>query len=121
MPGRTGGSSTNPAQALNDNKRFAVVWSVLRALRSHDDRFDAEINQIDLNSKPTDRIIFGGGFGTSDGQSEGTDSAGAGTATLPFPPLDLPPAPSTPRSSRSAATASIGRAGPRMSRTSSPG
>ena len=82
----------DPAQALNDNKRFAVVWSVLRALRSHDDRFDAEINQIDLNSKPTDRIIFsGGGFGTSDGQSEGTDTAGPGTATLPFAPLDLPP------------------------------
>ena len=82
----------DPAEALNDNKRFAVVWSVLRALRSHDDRLDAEINKIDLNSKPTDRIIFsGGGFGASDGQSEATETAGAGTATLPFAPLDLPP------------------------------
>ena len=82
----------DPAEALNDNKRFAVVWSVLRALRSHDDRFNAEINQIDLNSKPTDRIIFSaGGFGTSDGQGEGTDTIGPGTATLPFSPLDLPP------------------------------
>ncbi len=82
----------DPAQALNDNKRFAVVWSVLRALRSHDDRLDAEINSIDLNNKPMDRIIFsGGGFGVSDGQSEGTETAGPGTATLPFPPLDIPP------------------------------
>ena len=80
----------DPAEALNDNKRFAVVWSVLRALRSHDDRLDAEINKIDLNSKPTDRIIFsGGGFGN--GESSQSEATGAGTATLPFPPLDLPP------------------------------
>ena len=80
----------DPAEALNDNKRFAVVWSVLRALRSHDDRLDAEINKIDLNSKPTDRIIFsGGGFGN--GESSQSEAAGATTATLPFAPLDLPP------------------------------
>ena len=50
----------DPAEALDDNERFAAVWSVLRALRSHDDRFDAEINKIDLNERPTDRIIFSG-------------------------------------------------------------
>ncbi len=70
----------DPAVALDDNKRFAPVWDVLRALRSHDDRFDAEINQIDLNKNPTNRIIFGGGNGN--GQISG----------LPFPPIDLPPA-----------------------------
>lgn len=43
-------AGTDPARALDDNKRFAAVWGVLRALRSHDDRFDAEINQIDLNT-----------------------------------------------------------------------
>ena len=46
-----------PEQALNDNKTFQVVWSVLRALRSHDDRFDLEINSLDLNKAPSDRII----------------------------------------------------------------
>ena len=46
-------AGVDPATALDDNERFAVVWSVLRALRSHDDRFDAEINQIDLNNNPT--------------------------------------------------------------------
>ena len=45
---------TDPANALDDNERFAAVWSVLRALRSHDDRLDAEINKIDLNN-PTRR------------------------------------------------------------------
>jgi predicted helicase len=45
-----------PEQALNDNKRYAVVWQVLQALRAHDDRFNAEVNKIDLNKK-SDRII----------------------------------------------------------------
>lgn len=34
--------------ALNDNKTYKVVWEVLQALRSHDDRFDAMINKMDL-------------------------------------------------------------------------
>ena len=74
-------AGVDPAAALDDNERFAVVWNVLRALRSHDDRFDAEINQIDLNNSPTPRIIIGG-----DGIAE------EDTLPLPFPPLDLPPA-----------------------------
>ena len=76
-------AGVDPAAALDDNERFAAVWSVLRALRSHDDRFDAEINKIDLNDTPTDRIIFSG------------DGMGGDTLRdapeLHFPPLDLPP------------------------------
>lgn len=37
-----------PHEALNDNKTYKVVWQVLQALRSHDDRFDAMINKTDL-------------------------------------------------------------------------
>ena len=70
-------AGVDPATALDDNQRFAVVWSVLRALRSHDDRFDAEINKIDLNDTPTNRIIFGGDT--------------PNTLKLLFPPIDLPP------------------------------
>ena len=77
-------AGVDPAAALDDNERFAAVWGVLRALRSHDDRFDAEINQIDLNNTPTDRLIFSGG-GTGDDTGNGTPEL------LPFPPLDLPP------------------------------
>ena len=58
---------TDPADALNNNERFAAVWNVLRALRSHDDRLNAEINKIDLNSTPIDRILFPGGEGDGDG------------------------------------------------------
>ena len=77
-------AGVDPAKALDDNVRFAVVWSVLRALRSHDDRLDAEINKIDLNNAPPVRIIFGGD-GTSDSEDEPSP------IDLPFPPLDLPP------------------------------
>lgn len=42
-----------PSAALADNKRFKVVWQVLNALRSHDERFDAMVNSIALNVKPT--------------------------------------------------------------------
>ncbi len=77
-------AGTDPATALSDNERFAAVWSVLRALRSHDDRFDAEINKIDLNKSPTDRIIISGGGMDWDGN-------GASALDLPFPPMDIPP------------------------------
>ncbi|MDM4772408.1 DEAD/DEAH box helicase family protein [Solimonas sp. SE-A11] len=37
-----------PHEALNDNKTYRVVWQVLQALRSHDDRFDAMVNKMEL-------------------------------------------------------------------------
>ncbi len=40
-----------PHDALNDNKVYKVVWDVLQALRSHDDRFDAFVNKLDLIGK----------------------------------------------------------------------
>ena len=54
-------------QALDNNKTFQVVWSVLRALRSHDDRFDLEINSLDLNQKRSERIIIIDGNGNGNG------------------------------------------------------
>lgn len=42
-----------PAAALEDNQRFKVVWQVLNALRSHDERFDAMVNSIALNTADT--------------------------------------------------------------------
>jgi predicted helicase len=41
-----------PSAALGDNRRFKVVWQVLNALRSHDERFDAMVNSIALNTGP---------------------------------------------------------------------
>ena len=36
-------------KALDDNERYGVVWQVLNALRAHDDRFEARINQLNLD------------------------------------------------------------------------
>ena len=47
----------SPEEALDDNEAFSVVWSILNALRSHDDRFEAMINSIALNNEKPTKII----------------------------------------------------------------
>ena len=42
-------ADVEPEHALDDNERFKVVWTVLNALRAHDDRFNATVNKIELN------------------------------------------------------------------------
>ncbi|WP_027824327.1 DEAD/DEAH box helicase [Laribacter hongkongensis] len=49
-------SGMAPDEALNDNKTYKVVWQVLQALRSHDDRFDAMINKLDLVGNDTSKM-----------------------------------------------------------------
>ena len=46
-----------PEHALDDNKRFQVVWQVLKALRAHDERLDAAINSMELNGQGPENII----------------------------------------------------------------
>ncbi|MFC4254413.1 N-6 DNA methylase [Altererythrobacter xixiisoli] len=46
----------SPEEALNDNERYKVVWQILNALRSHDERFDARLNQADLGVDISDKI-----------------------------------------------------------------
>ncbi|MEU8272120.1 type ISP restriction/modification enzyme [Sphaerisporangium sp. NPDC049002] len=67
-----------PEKALADNKRFKTVWEVLQALRAHDDRFNATVNQIDLNKKKPDNKIGIGSIGPNDESVGGAD--GSGTA-----------------------------------------
>ena len=52
-------SDVEASKALDDNKRYAVVWTVLNALRAHDDRFNATINKIDLNKRKPLSIMVG--------------------------------------------------------------
>jgi predicted helicase len=47
-------------KALDNNTEYKVVWDVLNALRAHDDRFDAIVNQIELNRNKPSNIIVGG-------------------------------------------------------------
>ena len=53
-------NDVKPEEALNDNERFKVVWTILNALRSHDENFNAHVNQINLNKKKPPKIVVGG-------------------------------------------------------------
>lgn len=44
-------SGMTPEQALDDSKVFANVWSILQALRSHDERIEARVNALALEQK----------------------------------------------------------------------
>ena len=74
----------DPVDALNDNERFATVWGVLRALRSHDDRLNAEINKIDLNDNPGDIIIIEEGGGDGGYSDNGERTIDPDQLLLPF-------------------------------------
>jgi len=52
-------SDVDPNVALDDNERYRVVWTVLNALRAHDDRFNAIVNKIELNKKKPNQILVG--------------------------------------------------------------
>jgi predicted helicase len=46
----------SPEKALNDNEKYRVVWQILNALRSHDERFDSTINKMGLGEDVSNRI-----------------------------------------------------------------
>lgn len=50
-------AGAEPDKALGDNKKYKVVWDVLRALRAHDERFEARIEQFDLNRATHDAQV----------------------------------------------------------------
>ncbi len=52
-------SNVEADKALDDNDRYRVVWTVLNALRAHDDRFNALVNKLELNKKRPDQILVG--------------------------------------------------------------
>jgi len=51
-------ANVDPEEALNDNKKYKVVWDVCQALRAHDDRFEATINKINLNKQKPDQVAY---------------------------------------------------------------
>lgn len=58
-------------KVLGNHPNFKVVWTVLNALRAHDDRFNAEVNKIELSKRKPKNIIFGGVGGRGDDKSDG--------------------------------------------------
>ena len=80
-----------PERVLDDNKRFQVVWQVLKALRAHDERLDAAINSMELNGQGPENIIVEQvsldkakkqddplGGSAPDGDEAGAESSGSG-------------------------------------------
>ena len=60
-------------QALDDNETFAVVWEVLKALRSHDERLDARINALPYDKNkatPVVSVVDTGNTGTQPDQPD---------------------------------------------------
>lgn len=56
-------SDMDANEAMDNSDRFKVVWTVLNALRAHDDRFEATVNKIELNKKKPKQILLGGVLG----------------------------------------------------------
>lgn len=78
-------SNISAEDALNDNERFKVVWTVLNALRAHDDRFNATVNKIELNKKRPSNILVGTttvGFGDDGKPTEKGSGDGVSTKAV---------------------------------------
>lgn len=58
-----------PEEALDDSKVFANVWSILQALRSHDERIEAKVNALALQQEAEKHK--GGGAADHRGWDEG--------------------------------------------------
>lgn len=67
-------SDVKPEDALDNNVYFSTVWSILNALRSHDDHFNAEVNKIALNKNKSSKVIVGGPGIGHDAISDSQDS-----------------------------------------------
>ena len=50
--------NTEPEEALSNNERFKVIWQILNALRAHDERMDARINQADIGEDISDKVVL---------------------------------------------------------------
>ncbi len=81
-------SDKEPEKALDDNKKYRVVWQVLNALRAHDERLDKEFATIDLNRKKDDKINVIGVGGGSLPQDDKDKKPEQGSFLLSFPELD---------------------------------
>ncbi|GAA4486854.1 DEAD/DEAH box helicase [Microbacterium panaciterrae] len=89
--------------ALSDNERYKVVWQVLQALRSHDERLDAQINQMAITGKAPESIVIehidltrkssrsdtGHGIGDGDTMPDSDGSTASGSAS-PAPSVAVP-------------------------------
>ena len=70
----------DPAASLDRNNAYAHVWEVLQALRSHDERFDAWVNKLDLNRNRDGAPVAVIGVGPREPREEGAQPGGTNGA-----------------------------------------
>ena len=62
-------AGATPESILDNNKSYDVVWQVLNALRSVDERFEATVNKLQLNkNKPENIQVIGVGSAPDDNE-----------------------------------------------------
>ncbi len=47
-----------PSEALDDNQRYQVIWKVVQALRSHDDRLETAIDKLPYSRKLPANVVI---------------------------------------------------------------
>ena len=106
--------ASRPKLRWMTTKTTKSVWQVLQALRAHDERFNAMINQIELNKNKPDKIqVIGVAFNDPPGQYTGETPKI--TPTLPFPQFEEYRDAFLPKLFLNVAVADIGRNGRKMS------
>lgn len=69
----------DPSTVMDNDKKYKEVWQVLNALRSTDERFDAEVNKLQLNKKKSGKINFIG-VNTTPGSAITEEESDTGTS-----------------------------------------
>jgi predicted helicase len=79
-----------PEDALSNNEKYRVVWQVLQALRSHDERLNAVINKLDLTGPTAQTKISVIGVGGGDDEDDrGKNATETGEQlVMSFPNID---------------------------------
>lgn len=79
-----------PEDALSNNDKYKVVWQVLQALRSHDERLNAVINKLDLTGNDGGGKISVIGVGGGDDEDDrGKNATETGEQlVMSFPNID---------------------------------
>ena len=66
-------SGMNEKEALDSSESFAIVWKVLQALRSHDERLEARINAIPYDHSSVVKVVPAVTVPTPDAEDESTN------------------------------------------------
>ncbi|KAA8713664.1 DEAD/DEAH box helicase [Lactococcus garvieae subsp. garvieae] len=73
-----------PESILDNNKSYAVVWQVLNALRSVDERFEATVNKLQLNKKKPENIQVIGVGGAPDDEDGNWKDGGVNEPSIEY-------------------------------------